>query len=106
MNAFYGDTIELGAHPNVDGILLSSEDISEGGKTKMSTIYLHGPDAIVIGILDLLRAMSFTYRLLFHTIGHRLQLLGIDEAVGKSAKATLDALNALQKKLKEEGKIT
>jgi hypothetical protein len=106
LNEFYGDTIELGAHPDVDGIMLSSEDLAEGGKTKMSTIYLHGPDAIVIGILDLLRAMSLTYRLLFHTIGNRLLLLGIDEEVRKSAQATLDALNVLQGKLKEEGKIT
>lgn len=99
MRRFYSESIEFGAHPNVDGVMLSTEVTARESKSLLSTIHLHGPDAIVLVVIDLLRAMHLVYRLLDHTIGNRLKLMGIDEELQQGAKATLNALEKLGKQL-------
>jgi len=105
VRAFYVESIEFGAHPNVEGVMLSTEVTTKDSQTLLSTIHLHGPDAIILVVLDLLKAMNLVYRLLFHTIGDRLRILGIDEELRQGAKATLKALEILGKRIRTEGKV-
>jgi hypothetical protein len=76
----YDDSIDFGAHPNVEGVDLSSQVVkSEGEGTTLNTIYAHGPDAIVLAITDIINTMQLVYRLLLHSVGHRMRVLSIDQ---------------------------
>ena len=52
---------------------------SEGEGTTLNTIYAHGPDAIVLAITDIINTMQLVYRLLLHSVGHRMHVLSIDQ---------------------------
>jgi len=80
IGSHYDDSIDFGAHPNVEGVDLSSQVVkSEGEGTTLNTIYAHGPDAIVLAITDIINTMQLVYRLLLHSVGHRMHVLSIDQ---------------------------
>jgi hypothetical protein len=68
------------AHPNVEGVDLSSQAIkSEVGGATLNTIYAHGPDAIVLAITDIINTMQLVCRLLLHSVSNRMRMLSIDQ---------------------------
>lgn len=80
IGSHYDDSIDLGAHPNVEGVDLSSQVVkSKEQGTTLNTIYAHGPDAILLAITDIINTMQLVYRLLVHSVGHRLRVLSIDQ---------------------------
>lgn len=83
----YDNSIDFGAHPNVEGVNLSSQVVrSEEEGTTLNTIYAHGPDAIVLAIIDIINAMQLVYSLLLHSVGHRIRLLSIDKHFESDAR--------------------
>jgi hypothetical protein len=79
IDKLYSDSIDFGAHPNIEGIDLSStvtKSAEEG--TALNTIHAHGPEAILLGITDLINTMQIVYRLMLLSVGDRLRLLNID----------------------------
>lgn len=79
IRSFYDHAIETGAHPNVDGVSLSCDTVEIGAdKYAVSTIFMHGEEAVRIGVLELWNAMQLSFRLLQLTIPDRLSALGID----------------------------
>jgi len=75
----YDHSIDFGAHPNVEGVNLSSQVVkSEEKGTQLNTIYAHGPEEIVLAITDIINAMQLVYRLLLHSVGDRMGVLSID----------------------------
>lgn len=99
VQAFYGQTIEFGAHPNIDGVTLSSE-IKQVGEDRyeVSTIFLSGEDSTLSAILDLMRAMELVYRLLELTIRDRLRLLGIDQRVDEQRRLIVQLIEDFERK--------
>lgn len=80
IRSFYDHTIETGAHPNVDGVSLSCDSKKIGAEEyEVSTIFMHGEEAVRIGVLELWNAMQLSFQLLQLTIPDRLEALGIDE---------------------------
>lgn len=80
IGSHYDDSIDFGAHPNVEGVDLSSQVVkSEEEATKLNTIYAHGPDAIVLALTDIINTAQLVYRLLLHSVGHRLRVLAVDQ---------------------------
>jgi len=76
----YDDSINFGAHPNVEGVDLSSQVVkSEEKGTQLNTIYAHGPEAIVLAITDIINTMQLVYGLLLHSVGDRMRVLSIDQ---------------------------
>lgn len=75
----YDQLIDYGAHPNVDGLALSS-DVKQidNDKCEIVTIFAHGREAVLLAMLDLLRCMHYVCQLLFMVIKERLQILGLD----------------------------
>jgi hypothetical protein len=79
VDALYSESIDFGAHPNIEGIDLSSnvtKSAEEG--TQLNTIQVHGPDAILLAVSDLIMTMERVYRLLLLSVRDRLRLLNID----------------------------
>jgi hypothetical protein len=86
----YEEAIEYGAHPNVDGVALSSEVKDLGSdRFEVSTVFLHSEEAVLLAILQLLRVMEVVYRLLDRTIRHRLRILGLDQKFDESRNLIL-----------------
>jgi hypothetical protein len=80
IGSHYDDSIDFGAHPNVEGVDLSSQLVkSDGEGATLNTIYAHGPDAIVLAITDIINTMQLVYRLLLHSVGDRMRMLSIDQ---------------------------
>ena len=81
LGSHYTDSIDFGAHPNVEGVDLSSQVLKseEEENVALNTIYAHGPDAIVLALTDTINTMQLVYRLLLHSVGQRIRLLSIDE---------------------------
>lgn len=79
----YEQLIDMGAHPNVEGVALSADVAEAGdGKMRIGTIHLHGDsEAIRLAILELLRATCLGYALLELIIGARLRILGVDRNI-------------------------
>lgn len=75
----YDQLIDQGAHPNVDGLALSS-DVKhlDHDKYEIITVFAHGREAVLLGILDLVRCMHYVCQLLFMVIKEHLQILGLD----------------------------
>ncbi len=97
VNTLYDITIDYGAHPNVDGVTLSTSIKNTGGdRFQVSTIFLHGQDEVLLSVLTLLRAMEMIYRLLDLTIHDRLQILGIDRQFDEQRHLLLKLLGDLQ----------
>lgn len=89
----YKASIDFGAHPNEQGVSLSTEiERTEGEQTTINTIFAHGPEAIRLAALTILQAMGLVYRLLFHTIGDRLRILGIDREIDESRRFVLKVI--------------
>lgn len=83
----YDNSIDFGAHPNVEGVNLSSQLVkSEDEGTKLNTIYAHGPEAIMLAITDIINAMQLVYRLLLHSVGDRMRVLSIDQRFTADAR--------------------
>ena len=80
MSQAYDKTIDLGAHPNVEGIQLSS-DVKQTDKDKFEllAIYMHGADAVLLAVLELTKVMNYTYQLMIQVVGERMRILGLDE---------------------------
>jgi len=76
----YSDSIDFGAHPNVEGVDLSSQvrKSAEEGNV-LDTIFTHGPDAIVLAITDLIIVMQLVYRLMLLSVGERMREQSIDQ---------------------------
>jgi len=88
----YDQLIAYGAHPNVEGLALSSEIKKlDGDKYEIVTVFTHGRDAVLVAILDLLRCMGYVYGLLELVIKERLQILGLD-AEFQATEATIFGL--------------
>jgi hypothetical protein len=76
----YDYSIDFGAHPNVEGVDLSSAFIESGAReTTINTFYAHGQDAIALAMIDIISTMHLVYQLLTHSVGHRLRILSIDQ---------------------------
>ena len=89
----YKASIDFGAHPNEQGVSLSTEiERIEGKQTAINTIYAHGPEAIRLAALTILQAMGLVYRLLFHSIGDRLRILGIDQEIDECRRFVLKVI--------------
>lgn len=98
IQTLYEQVIEYGAHPNVDGVALSCEIKPLGeDKYEISTIFLDGRDAVLLGVLDLSRAMEFVYRLLKLTIGDRLRLLDIDRRMNDGRRLIVQLIDKLER---------
>ena len=97
----YSAAIDFGAHPNEQGIWLSVDVAAIDGHKRVSidTIYAHGPEAILLAVLGLLRAMHLVFRLLLLTIGDRLRILGIDREVQDTDRFVLDVIAEQQRKV-------
>ena len=93
----YEQLIDLGAHPNVDGLALSSEinQVSQD-KYEIITVFAHGREAVLLGILDLLRCMNYVCQLLFMVIKERLQILGLDDEFLETSKLIHDLICRLE----------
>lgn len=86
----YQETIERGAHPNVEGVSLSSEYVPmDGDRYAISTVFIHGDEAVLLATLDLLRAMELLYCLLELTIGTRLRVLAIDLSIDEGRRTVI-----------------
>jgi hypothetical protein len=98
IQSVYGQTIEFGAHPNVEGVLLSSE-INQLGEDRyeVSTIFLDGEEAVLLAILNLFSAMELVYRLLELTIGDRLRILGIDQRVDEQRRLIVQLIEDFER---------
>lgn len=99
----YDDAIDLGAHPNVEGLSLSSDitQISKG-KFEVSTIFFHGPEAVQLGILNLVQCMHAVTNLLGMTIKHRLRILGSDEKFNETDRLVLDLIRKMEAELADQ----
>lgn len=93
----YDQLIDHGAHPNVDGLALSS-GIKQLGEDKYEivTVFAHGRDAVLVAMLDLLRCMHYVCQLLFMVIKERLQLLGLDAEFQKTAVLIYQLIGKLE----------
>jgi hypothetical protein len=99
ISKLYEQVIETGAHPNVDGIQLSSETRQIADERfEISTIFLHGDEAVLIGLLNLLRAMELSYWLLDLTIHDRLRILGIDQQVKSDNERVVKLIEDLERR--------
>lgn len=83
----YDQLVDYGAHPNVDGLALSS-DVKQldHDKYEIITVFAHGREAVLLGVLDLLRCMHYVCQLLFMVIKERLQILGLDAEFLKTSE--------------------
>ena len=97
ISAEYDRLIDLGAHPNVDGLALSS-DVKQldHDKYEIITVFAHGREAVLVGVLDLLRCMHYVCQLLFMVIKERLQLLGLDAEFQKTAALIHELIDKLE----------
>ncbi len=96
--ALYQETIDNGAHPNVEGVLLSSEvnPISED-RYSVSPLFIHGDEAVLLVILALIRAMELVYGLLELTIGDRLRILGVDRRVDEERRFVIKLIEDFER---------
>jgi hypothetical protein len=79
MSEAYDKSIDLGAHPNVEGIQLSSAVKQTGNdKFELSAIYMHGADGVLLAILELTKVMNYVYQLMIEVVGERMRILGLD----------------------------
>jgi len=99
VETLYEQTIEHGAHPNIEGVLLSSEtkQVAED-RFEVSTIFAHGEEGILLTTVDLLRTMDLVYELLYLTIRDRLRILGIDQQIDKERRQVLAAIQAFEQR--------
>ncbi|RUR67348.1 hypothetical protein EJP67_09775 [Variovorax guangxiensis] len=96
----YEKSIDLGAHPNVEGIQLSSEVIPKGDdKFEVSAIFMHGPEAVILAIMELAKVMNLVSGLMFSVVGERMRILGIDKQIEEETAAFMDLLSRLEKGL-------
>lgn len=103
IHLLYEQTIECGAHPNIDGVSLGSEFRQiEKNRYAISTIFLHGEDAVLLAVLDLLRVMELVYRLLDLTIHDRLRILGVDQQVDQERQLVVRLISDLEREQREE----
>lgn len=87
IRTFYDHAIETGAHPNFDGISLSCDTQKIGpDKYEVNTIFMHGEEAVRIGVLELWNAMQLSFQLLQLTIPDRLQTFGIDKLMDEGSQ--------------------
>lgn len=93
----YDQLIEHGAHPNVDGLALSS-DVKQldNDKCEIVTVFAHGREAVVLAILDLLRCMHYVCQLLFMVIKERLQILGLDAEFLRTSELIYELIGKLE----------
>jgi hypothetical protein len=98
----YDQLIDHGAHPNADGLALSS-DIRQLGQDKFEivTVFAHGREAVLVGMLDLLRCMHYVCQLLFLVIKERLQILGLDAEFQKTAASIHELISKLEAEQKQ-----
>lgn len=96
----YDDSIDFGAHPNVEGVDLSSQLVkSDGEGSTLNTIYAHGPDAIVLAITDIINTMQLVYRLLLESLGDRMRVLSIDQHFTADARFFVALVEEHQREL-------
>lgn len=93
----YDLLIDHGAHPNVDGLTLSS-DIKQlaNDKYEIITVFAHGREAVLLSILDLLRCMSYVCQLLYMVIKERIEILGLDAEFQQTSKLIHDLICNLE----------
>jgi len=100
IQGLYEQSIDQGAHPNIGGIDLSLEvNHVDGDRHEMGTIFIHGGEAILAAIVDLIHAMSLVYQLLMLTIGDRLRILNIDRKVEAQHRRALELFEAFKKRI-------
>lgn len=99
----YEHLIDQGAHPNVEGLALSSETKALGNdKYEIITIFAHGRDAVLVAILDLLRCMDYVWKLLYMVIKERLQILGLDGEFQKTSTMIYGLIVDLEEEQRRE----
>lgn len=98
MSEAYEKAIDLGAHPNVEGIQLSS-DVKQIGEDKfeLSAIYMHGKDGVLLAILELTKVMSYVYNLMTKVVGERMRILGMDEKMECEMHAILTLVQRFER---------
>ncbi|MCZ8251188.1 MAG: hypothetical protein O9318_01835 [Hylemonella sp.] len=93
----YEQLIDYGAHPNVDGLALSSDVRQlDHDKYEIITVFAHGREAVLLAILDLLRCMHYVCQLLFMVIKERLQILGLDTEFLKTSELIHELIGKLE----------
>ncbi|WP_431273459.1 hypothetical protein ACQ858_14840 [Variovorax ureilyticus] len=98
----YEKSIDLGAHPNVEGIQLNSSVTPKGDdKFEIQAIFMHGPDAVVLAVLELAKVMNLVYELMCTVVGERMRILGIDTQIQEEAKAFIEQLHRLERDLSQ-----
>ncbi len=99
----YDQLIDHGAHPNVDGLALSSETRQLGqDKYEIVTVFAHGREAVLIGMLDLLRCMHYVCQLLLMVIKERLQILGLDAEFQETSNLIYGLIGKLEAERKQK----
>lgn len=89
----YEKSIDLGAHPNVEGIQLSSDVRQTGDDTfEVSAIYMHGQEAVLLAVLELTKVMNYVYQLMVEVVGERMRILGVDDLMQREMHAVLDLI--------------
>ena len=93
----YDHLIDHGAHPNVNGLELSS-DVKEIGhdKYEIVTVFAHGRDAVLLAVLDLVRCMHYVCQLLHMVIKERLQIRGLDSEFEKTSALISQLVDRLE----------
>lgn len=99
MAAAYEKYIDLGAHPNVEGIQLSL-DVKKTGENKieLSSIFMHGKEAVLFAVLELSNVMFFVYSLMVPVVGDRMRILGLNEKM----ECEMNEILALVKQMDRE----
>lgn len=104
IRSHYEKSLDFGAHPNVEGVDLSSQLITTDEEgAEFNTIYAHGPNTIIPAIAEIICIMQLVYRLLLHTVGHRVRLLSIDQRFEADIKVFRLLIDEHQKGKSENG---
>lgn len=93
----YEQTIDFGAHPNIEGVMLNTEVTDLGdGRMRISTIHQQGGRAITVAMLEIAHAMGLVYGLLEMTFRERLRILGIDQKIAEQQRYFQGVLEELK----------
>ena len=93
----YEKSIDLGAHPNVEGIQLSSAVTqTEADTFQVAAIFMHGREAVLLAMVELAKVMNLVYELMISVVGDRIRVLGIDTQIQQEVNAFLELIRRFE----------
>lgn len=99
----YERLIDYGAHPNVEGVALSTElRRLNGSAVEMNTLFAHGREGILLGTLSLIRCMDYVIQLFFMVLGDRLIDLDLYLGIQNTCHSIRDSLPKIETELKQQ----